>query len=157
MKLSVPVVVTTLVLAASPLVLAQTQPQHETPATKPPAATAPAEKMQPMWFTGQGSEIRASKLIGVSVMNAYDRVGEINEVILSKDGKVVAAVIGVGGFLGMGERAVAFEFNKLRLWSGGSEPVATIEITKDALKKAPEWKWAGDQKRQHHPEGDAAG
>jgi hypothetical protein len=57
----------------------------------------------------------------------------------------LAVVIGVGGFLGMGEREVAVEFNKLRLWLDGSEPVATIEIIKDALKNAPEWNWAGDQ------------
>lgn len=145
MKLTPFVAATSLVLA-SPLLLAQTQPQRDQPATKPPAATAPAEKIQPKWYTAQGSEIRASKLIGTKVVNtANETVGDINEVILGKDGKVAAAILGVGGFLGMGEREVAVEFGSLRLKQDGSKTVVTIDATKDALKNAPEWKWAGDR------------
>jgi sporulation protein YlmC with PRC-barrel domain len=146
MKLTPFVAATALVLAASPLVLAQTQPQGDPSATKPPTATAPGEKMQPKWYTAQGSELRASKLIGTSVVNAANEtVGDINDVILGKDGKVAAVVLGVGGFLGMGEREVAVEFSSLRLKQDGGKTVVTIDATKDALKNAPEWKWAGDR------------
>jgi hypothetical protein len=140
MKLKASLAAASLMLA-SPLVLAQTQPRGDLP-----AATAPAEKMQPRWYTTQGSEIRASKLIGTSVVNmANETVGDINEVIIDKDGKVVAAVLGVGGFLGMGEREVAVEFSSLRLTHDGAKTVVRIDTTKDALKSAPEWKWSGDR------------
>ena len=60
--------------------------------------------------------LRASKLIGTTVQNdANESIGKINEVILGKDGKVAAVVVGVGGFLGMGEREVALNYDALRL------------------------------------------
>jgi sporulation protein YlmC with PRC-barrel domain len=90
--------------------------------------------------------MRASKLIGADVRNtANEEVGEINEVILDKDGKVAAVVLGVGGFLGMGERQVAVKFKSLRFAEKDRTPTVTIDTTKDALKSAPEWKWAGDR------------
>jgi len=132
-------------LLLTTLLLAQTPPQQDQPTTKPPSAATPAEKIQPKWYTAQGSDIRASKLIGARVANAANEtVGDINEVILGKDGKVAAVVIGVGGFLGMGEREVAVEFSSLRLKQDGGKTVVTIDATKDALKTAPEWKWSGD-------------
>ena len=58
---------------------------------------------------------RASKLMGLNVYNdANEKLGDINELILDKDGKVNAVVIGVGGFLGMGEHDIAVSMDKLR-------------------------------------------
>jgi hypothetical protein len=147
MKLTTFVAASGLVLAASPLVWAQAQPPQGDPQqAKPPAAAAPSETMQPKWYTLQGSEIRASKLIGTTVVNtANETVGDINEVILGKDGKVAAVVLGIGGFLGMGEREVAVDFSSLKLTQDGNKTVVTINATKDVLKNAPEWKWAGDR------------
>jgi sporulation protein YlmC with PRC-barrel domain len=122
-----------LTLAVSPLVLAQTTPS--------PMMTPG----QPQWYSHQGNEIRASKLIGTTVNNeAGERIGDINEVVLSNDGKVAAIVIGVGGFLGIGEHEVAVAFNSVRLTQDSSNnTVAAISATKDSLKAAPEWRWRG--------------
>lgn len=69
----------------------------------------------------KAGEYRASKLVGVNVYNqANDKIGEINDVILDKSGKVASVVLGVGGFLGMGEHNVAVAFDKLK-WV--NEPV----------------------------------
>jgi sporulation protein YlmC with PRC-barrel domain len=58
---------------------------------------------------------RASKLIGLNVYNeANEKLGDINELILDKNGKVNAVVIGVGGFLGMGEHDIAVSMDKLK-------------------------------------------
>jgi sporulation protein YlmC with PRC-barrel domain len=58
---------------------------------------------------------RSSKLIGVDVYNeANEKVGDIEELILDKSGKVEHVVLGVGGFLGMGEHYVAVAFDKLK-------------------------------------------
>ena len=111
-----------------------------------PAQVNPAPGAQP-WYTHQGREMRASKLIGTNVRNdAGESIGEINEVVLDKAGKVAAVVIGVGGFLGIGEREVAVNFSSLRLAQDNSgSTVVSLNATKDALKAAPEWKWAGDK------------
>ena len=59
--------------------------------------------------------MRASKLIGTNVTNAANElVGEINDIVLGKDGKVAAVIVGVGGFLGIGEREVALSYGSLR-------------------------------------------
>jgi sporulation protein YlmC with PRC-barrel domain len=66
---------------------------------------------------------RASKLMGLDVYNeANEKLGDINELILDKNGKVNAVVIGVGGFLGMGEHDIAVTMDKLKFME---EPVRT--------------------------------
>ena len=58
---------------------------------------------------------RASKLIGLKVYNeANENLGDINELIVDKDGKINAVVVGVGGFLGMGEHDIAVSMDKLK-------------------------------------------
>ncbi len=55
----------------------------------------------------------------------------MNELILANDGKVRAVVIGVGGFLGMGERDVAVAFNSLKITrDDDNDEVITIDATK---------------------------
>jgi hypothetical protein len=72
---------------------------------------------------------RSSKLIGVDVYNrANEKLGDINEILLDKDGKVKAVVIGVGGFLGIGERDIAVSMDKLRFME---EPRQTAAKTDD--------------------------
>ena len=54
-------------------------------------------------------------MIGTNVTNAANEsVGEIKDVVLGKDGMVAAVIIGVGGFLGMGEREVAISYGGLK-------------------------------------------
>ena len=65
---------------------------------------------------------RASKLVGLSVYNEKNEsVGSINDMLTDKNGKIVAVVIGVGGFLGVGEHLVAIPFDKVKF---STEPVA---------------------------------
>src|SRR3978361_501900 len=60
-------------------------------------------------------EWRASKLAGVNVYNeANEKIGDISDVILDKSGKAEKVVLGVGGFLGMGEHLVAVPFDKIK-------------------------------------------
>lgn len=62
-----------------------------------------------------GAEWRASKMVGLNVYNqANEKLGDISEVLLDKSGKVHAVVIGVGGFLGVGQRDVAIPFDKIK-------------------------------------------
>ena len=85
-----------------------------------PAATAPAASSEKMMLKNNW---RASKLMGLDVYNeANEKLGDINELILDKNGKVNAVVIGVGGFLGMGEHDIAVTMDKLKFIE---EPVRT--------------------------------
>ncbi len=128
-------------MLAVPLAIAQTQPAPST--SPPPAATAPAESKQTMWYSHQAGEVRASKLIGSTIRNtANESIGDINEVVLSKDGRVAAVIVGVGGFLGIGEREVAISFDALRMATDANRnTVLTVNATKESLKAAPEWQW----------------
>ncbi|MGE8941955.1 PRC-barrel domain-containing protein [Leptospira interrogans] len=134
------------ILAASIAAFAQTQTTTPPPATNPPAATTGADN-QSTYYTQQQGEFRASDLIGATVRNAAnERIGEIEELVLSPDGRVMAAVIGVGGFLGIGERDVALDFKSLRIERDSSAMtqrgsfVVQINATKESLQNAPEWK-----------------
>ena len=127
-----------LLLAASPSIA---QTTTTPPATMPPPASMPSG--QPMWYSHQADEVRASKLIGTKVINtANETIGDVNEVVLGKDGKVAAVIVGVGGFLGMGEREVALTYDSLRMTrDSGNNLVLSVNATKDGLKAAPEWRW----------------
>jgi sporulation protein YlmC with PRC-barrel domain len=86
--------------------------------------------------THKEGEWRASKLAGVDVYNeANEKIGDINEVILDRSGKVANVILGVGGVLGLGERYVAVAFDKLK-WV--DQPVtSTTASTTSAPANAP--------------------
>jgi len=150
---------TGLLLAGSSLVLAQTSPAPEAPPaakpTEPPAAktteptAAKTTGARQLWYSRQADEMRASKLIGATVVNAANEtVGDVNEIVLTKDGKVAAIVLGVGGFLGMGEREVAVNFDSVRMnRDKNNNTVLTVNATKESLKDAPAWRWDESQKK----------
>ncbi|MBB5048173.1 sporulation protein YlmC with PRC-barrel domain [Rhodopseudomonas rhenobacensis] len=80
--------------------------------TTTPAPSASASSGSSMSHQGQW---RSSKLIGINVYNDNNEsLGEISELLVDQSGKVQAAVIGVGGFLGMGERNIAIPFEKIK-------------------------------------------
>lgn len=112
-------------LIAAPA-LAQTTPA---PAPANPAPMSP--QAAPMSADQSGAmnfvevrpqdQFRASKLIGTRVMGANnENIGEINDVLMDQSGKVHAVVIGVGGFLGLGEKDVAVPVTALQFISGGT-------------------------------------
>ena len=94
----------------------------QTPDTKSETTkNAPTTTMSDTSSSFQGNW-RASKLVGLSVYNdKNESVGSINDMLTDKNGKIVAVVIGVGGFLGVGEHLVAVPFDKVKF---SSEPVA---------------------------------
>jgi sporulation protein YlmC with PRC-barrel domain len=66
---------------------------------------------------------RASKLVGVAVYNeANEKLGDISELLLDNSGKINAVVVGIGGFLGVGQHDIAVSFDQLK-WV--NEPIRT--------------------------------
>jgi sporulation protein YlmC with PRC-barrel domain len=104
---------------------AYAQTDRPAPATGPTATTSttPDQKMMK-------GKWRASKLIGLDVYTeANEKLGDVNELIIDKDGKVSAVVIGVGGFLGMGEHDIAVSMDKLKFKEEAVRTTSTTPAT----------------------------
>ena len=102
--------------------LAQSNPPASPPTPPAPSATAPAPAS-----VSQTGAWRSSKLIGLNVYNDQnEKLGDISEILLDKSGKVEGVVIGVGGFLGMGQHDIKVDMAKLKFVD---EPVRTSATT----------------------------
>lgn len=97
-------------------------------------AAAHTTALSPYTVEQQG-DIYASEFIGMRVYSAendfdsfdtdtmvdagaeqeWDDIGEVNDVILGRDGQVKAVIIGVGGFVGIGEKDVAVEMSSIKM------------------------------------------
>jgi sporulation protein YlmC with PRC-barrel domain len=91
------------------------------------------------------NEVRVSTLRGMAVRNAQNEdLGDINDIVMdSSNGNPKAVIIGVGGFLGLGEKNVAVPFNALTFTQGNDGTrVARLDTTKDALQNAPTYAFA---------------
>ncbi len=74
-----------------------------------------------------------------------NKIGEIMDVLVGKDGQVQAAIVGVGGFLGAGEKDVAVSFNSIKELMKNDKVYLTMDTSKDALKDAPGFKYNSDK------------
>src|SRR5262245_36489145 len=101
-----------------------------TPAERAPATEASKSPVVGQIVVQDANTILAKDLIGQTVY-APDKakIGSVSDLILSKDGKSVEGfVIGVGGFLGIGEKSVAMKMDRLKMAAG---PEGTMELTMD--------------------------
>lgn len=84
-------------------------------AQSPTATTDKAPAAATTTTTTASGQWRASKMAGLKIYNdANENIGSINDLLMDKSGAVKIAVIGVGGFLGMGEHLVAVPYEKLK-------------------------------------------
>src|SRR4051812_16293563 len=110
------------------------------------AAGAPRGGFAPSATGGAPRQISTDKLVGRDIRNAQDKViGEIKSVALGPDGRVQAVIVGVGGFLGVGEREVAIGWDNLRIRNNGE--VITTDLAEDQLRALPEYKYADGRQR----------
>jgi sporulation protein YlmC with PRC-barrel domain len=77
--------------------------------------------------------------------NIYDpsdnKIGEVMDVLVAPDGHVTTLIVGVGGFLGAGEKDVAVPFSAVKHTMKDKKIYLTMDTTKDALKAAPGFKY----------------
>jgi len=136
--------------AAAVLLMAPAFAQTPTPtlpsaqAPAPTATTGTAEQAKPGFIAEQGKEqwLASKNLIGAKVGGPpNETVGSINDLLMDKNGTVLAAVIGVGGFLGIGAKNVAVPFKSLEMSrdSDANEKIA-MRFSKDELTQAPDFK-----------------
>ena len=142
---------------------AATQPAQPAPST----AAQPETKSDPMAKSEEAkpakpvegqivlqdqNSILASTLIGSTVYTPADEtVGDINDVIVGLDSKIQGVVIGVGGFLGLGEKDVAVQMDKLTVQPQDASKTNVrliLNSTKADLEAAPEFKSVAAQTRE---------
>jgi sporulation protein YlmC with PRC-barrel domain len=127
--------------------LAQSTPTQRDPAKESPLSAAAADT------TAKAASVQIMNSVpaqSVTVTDWYkqsvydpsnSKVGEIMDVLLSPDGKVNALIVGVGGFLGIGEKDVAVPFSAIKHETRDGKVYLTLDTTKDALKAAPGLKY----------------
>jgi sporulation protein YlmC with PRC-barrel domain len=120
---------------------AQTQTTPSTTPGHPPARTATKDMPAP-------AAADASKLIGQSVKNPNnDTIGKVESVYLDANGKVDSVIVGVGGFLGVGELYARLHWKDLQISDNGDKVV--VNMTKDQLKAMAPYKYKDDAMRGH--------
>lgn len=126
-------------------------------------------------YTAQPQDVEASDFIGariyateampatdtvaVGAEKDWDDVGEINDVILGRDGQIKAVVLGVGGFLGMGEKNVAVPMQDVKFVKNGDGPndyFLVVNANKDVLTNAPAYVSLEEKAAQQTAANDAA-
>jgi sporulation protein YlmC with PRC-barrel domain len=104
------------------------------------ASTAPVAKtliVPPESFNG-ASVISANDFIGKRVYSrAGDDIGEVNDLIMTGNGGIQAVVLGVGGFLGMGEKDVAVSMASIDMTKDGEAVRLVVDGTKEQFAAAP--------------------
>lgn len=120
-------------VAAAAAQQAPTQPKPETPKTPVTGQ-----------ITTQSEETVLSRdFIGQTVLAPDNtKIGNISDLLLTKDGKTVEGfVIGIGGFLGIGERSVALKMDQLKIMPGPEGTVKLVaDLKRDELANAPAFK-----------------
>jgi hypothetical protein len=105
----------------------------------PTVAQSPGGAATPFVVQQPAGEWLTSLFIGQLVSNpAGETVGDINDLLFDKSGRVTAAVLGVGGFIGIGDKSVGVPFSSLGFSTGkDGKRVVTVALTKQALQAAP--------------------
>src|ERR1700746_901136 len=121
-----PIILSAGLLAATTAVFAQ------------PAATGHAELMSSL----PANSATVTDWYKQSVYDPSDnKIGEVMDVLLTPDGKATAVIVGVGGFLGAGEKDVAVPFSAIKHTMKNNKVYLTMDTNKDALKAAPGFKY----------------
>lgn len=121
-------------IAATSVGFAQAQ-QTQTTGAAPSSQATPLRSLPP----------EASTVTNWYKQSVYDpseeKIGEISDVLVDKDGKIGAFMVSVGGFLGVGEKHIAVPFNAVHGTRKDGKWWLTMNTTKDALKSAAGYKY----------------
>ncbi|WP_421758954.1 PRC-barrel domain-containing protein [Devosia sp.] len=138
-------------LAASSAIAQDAAPA---PATDTPAATAPATDATAVsaptsilasGYTVTDKDNLATEIIGHQVYSSAaadaEHIGDVNNLVVGTNGEIAAVIIGVGGFLGIGEKNVAVNYSELQ-WVTAEDNTErfVLPTTKEALEAAPDFK-----------------
>ena len=146
--------------------MAQTGDRAQPPAAQPPAAMSPsdmnktptansaarrerqgrgrrdAEQHGRDARAGVTTAHRASRIIGMDVVNDKDQtIGKVDDILIGPGDKATAAVVSVGGFLGIGAKLVAVPFDQLQPAANDPKSLTMPNASKEQLKSMPEFQY----------------
>jgi PRC-barrel domain len=108
-----------------------------------PAGGGDATRVQSITREFPPSAIEGAKLeslLGRELRTRDADPGRIIDILCDSDGLVRAAVVELGGFLGIGTRKIAVDWSMLRFEAGPKQPALVLDMTRDQLRAAPEYK-----------------
>jgi sporulation protein YlmC with PRC-barrel domain len=110
----------------------------------------PGERFVDMQASGQWL---ASDLMGLNVVGSNnENIGSVSDLLVDEDGNIHAAIVGVGGFLGIGQKNVAISFETFDIARDeNGKPEARLTLTKEELESAPEFKKAENPRAASRP------
>jgi len=110
------------------------------------SATA-AQETSPFLVKQDASELLAANLIGQTVMTVNNEsIGEVTNLITDKDGKILAVLIGAGGFLGIGQKDLAIRFEDIKVTRDENNDLTVrANITKGMVAQAPDYQTLDEQ------------
>ena len=112
-----------------------------TPSASPATEAAPPPNIPTFDVAVLATGVRASRVMGKAVRSETgEDIGTVNDVIINPPDNVAYAIVGVGGFLGVGERLVAVPFDSLQPREAGNGLVLP-GATKDSIKLLPEFRY----------------
>jgi sporulation protein YlmC with PRC-barrel domain len=87
------------------------------------------------------NEVYASNLIGANVRNPQgESLGKIDELVIDpKDARIKAAVVSVGGVLGLGAKSVAIPWDKVTMGTDADRDTVVVSMAREELEQAPGW------------------
>jgi sporulation protein YlmC with PRC-barrel domain len=150
LKTGASIAVLAIALGIGPASAQTTTSQKATATTEVPKAPVSGQIM-----TQDSLSLLAKDFIGLAVYSPdKTKIGTINDLILSKDGRTVDGfVIGVGGFLGIGEKSVALKMDRLQINHNGDGSVQLMmDVKKEELANAPSFKSRKDQDAERQAE-----
>lgn len=151
-------------LIATPMAMAQNA-DNATPATSSVFSQDRNENMAPVdgFYAADPSQVLATRFIGAYIYNGTgeeaETVGDVNDIIMTQDGRAVAVIAGIGGFLGIGEKEVAVSMDQLQ-WTtdADGDKILVGQFSKEQLEAAPaferdtlENRETADMERQQAP------
>lgn len=86
----------------------------------------------------QGLELES--ILGREIRTNEEDMGRIIDILADRSGQVQAAVVELGGFLGIGSRKIAVEWSALRFETRGQNPIVILEMGREQLRLAPEYR-----------------
>lgn len=143
MKMHLLATTTAIALIATPMALAQDASgtdMHNAPvfSQEPYEGAAPVDG----FYNADPNQVLASRFIGAPIYSSAAKdaktVGDVNDIIMTPDGRAVATIVGVGGFLGIGEKEVAVSIDNLH-WqtNANGKTILVGDLTKEQLESAP--------------------
>ncbi|MGC4026603.1 MAG: PRC-barrel domain-containing protein [Mesorhizobium sp.] len=106
-----------------------------------PAEPAPAETTQPAAPVMKADGFLAGNIIGESVYNGTgdnaEKIGDVSDLVLDSNGTVKSMVVGVGGFLGVGQKDVEVDYKSAEWTEKNGDRWIVMAMTKEQLEALP--------------------